>query len=359
LSWKEAFRPWSIVSPFFAWLLIGAGLFFAPSPGWLVLLMGITLVATVLSAVHFAELIAAKVGEPFGTLILAIAVTVIEVALMASVVMSGDESTAYLPRDTLFATVMIIVNGLVGLCLVFGAAKHFEQRFRLQGVSGALATLISLTIVTLVLPSYTTTVSGPFYSPLQLGFVAVVSLALYGTFVLVQTVRHPADFVKKGSEPENKNPMSAALTGACIVALLLGVSAVLVTAKSLSPAVIQATREAGLPQGVVAVTIAMIVLLPEGLAAIKAARANQLQTSLNLALGSALATIGLTIPTIAAVSILSNWRLPLGLDQKETVLLAVSLLVATLSLGTGRTTVLQGAVHLVLFAVFLFTTAIP
>jgi Ca2+:H+ antiporter len=351
---------WSIVAPVAGWLLLaGTGL---GLPGFYNVLIAAGLLASVLAAVHHAEVVAHRVGEPYGTLVLAVAITVIEVALIVSLMLAGGPSTAALARDTVFAAVMIILNGMMGLCLLVGGSRHREQTFGLYGVSASLATLAAIVVLTLVLPNYTTSGAGPTYSPSQLGFIATVSLVLYGTFVLVQTVRHRDYFLPPSAGnneevhalPPSKQAslLSAALLLVCLVAVVL-------LAKSLAPTIETAVAAAGAPKALVGIIIAAVVLLPEGLAALRAAQANRLQTSLNLALGSALASIGLTIPAVAIVSLATGWTLTLGIDIKSTVLLLLSLLVATLSLGTGRTTVLQGTVHLVLFAVYLFTTIVP
>jgi Ca2+:H+ antiporter len=321
------------------------------------------LVACVLAAVHHAEVVAHRVGEPFGTLVLALAVTVIEVALIVSMMLASGDAAAALARDTIFAAIMIILNGMVGLCLLVGGSRHGEQAFGLYGVNAALATLATMAVRTLILPNTTTTIAGPMYSASQLVLIAVVSLVLYGSFVLVQTIRHRDYFLPQGHAEHDAaahavppRTLVAALSAALLLACL---GAVVLLAKALSPTIEAAISAAGAPKAVVGIIIAAIVLLPESLAALRAARSNRLQTSLNLALGSALASIGLTIPAVALVTLATGWTLVLGLDLKGMVLLALSLLVATLSLGTGRTTVLQGAVHLVIFAVYLFTTIVP
>ncbi len=320
---------------------------------------GILVIACVLAAVHHAEVVAERVGEPFGTLLLALAVTAMEVALIVSLSLKGE---ATLARDTVFATIMIILNGMVGLCLLLGASRHREQYFSLYGVNATLAALAAISVVTLVLPNTTTTTPGPYYSTAQLAFVGLVSLLLYGVFVLVQTVRH-RDYFLTQANPAAAEEAHAAMSGrhVAISALLAiaSLAAVILLAKSLGPALERGVVAIGAPETLVGVVVAAVVLLPEGLSAIHAARADRLQTSLNLALGSAMASIGLTIPAVAAVSIATHWNLVLGLDPHDTVLLALSLLTAALSLGTGRTTVLQGAVHLVIFGVYLFTAVIP
>jgi Ca2+:H+ antiporter len=358
---REHLPVWTWLSPLAGWLLLAASLTLVHP--WFDFALGAGLVASVLAAVHQAEVVAHRVGEPFGTLVLALAVTVIEVALIVSLMLSGGEAAAALARDTIFAAVMIILNGMVGLCLLVGGSRHGEQAFGLYGVNAALATLAAMAVMTLILPNTTTTVAGPMYSASQLVLIAVVSLVLYGSFVLVQTTRHRDYFLPHGDTERDleahalpPGTLAAALSAALLLACL---GAVVLLAKALSPAIEAGIDAAGAPKAVVGIIVAAIVLLPESLAALRAARFNRLQTSLNLALGSALASIGLTIPAVALVALATGWTLVLGLDLKGMVLLALTLLVATLSLGTGRTTVLQGAVHLVIFAVYLFTTIVP
>jgi Ca2+:H+ antiporter len=320
----------------------------------------IVLIGSVLAAVHHAEVIAHKVGEPFGTLVLAIAVTVIEVSLIVSLMLSNAGDAATLARDTVFAAIMIILNFIIGLCLLAGAVRHHEQRFTLKGMTAALGVLAAMAVLSLILPNYTSSTAGPTYVSSQLIFVAVVSLVLYGTFVLVQTVRHRDYFLPSTDDKDDHAaPPSGRATGIAFAALLVALVSVVLLAKTLSPTIEAAVIGAGLPLTVVGVIIAALVLAPESLAAYKSARRNRLQTSLNLALGSALATIGLTIPSVAIVSLVLDLPIALGIDAKSMTLLALSLFVATLSLGTGRTTVLQGVVHLVIFAAYLFTTVVP
>lgn len=357
-----ALPVWTLVAPLAGWALLATLWLGGLQGAVLTGLLTAAMLGGVLAAVHHAEVIAHRVGEPFGTLVLAVAVTTIEVALIVSLMLSGGPETTALARDTVFAAVMIILNGMVGLCLLAGGKRHGEQTFGLLGVSASLATLAAIAVLTLVLPNYTTTVPGPFYSVAQLAFIAVVSVVLYGTFVLVQTVRHRDYFLpdeNAASEEIHATPPSAKVALASLGLLLVCLTAVVLLAKSLAPVIETAVKNMGAPKALVGVIIAAVVLLPEGLAALRAARVNRLQTSLNLALGSALATIGLTIPVVALVSIATGWTLTLGLDAKSSILLMLSLLVATLSLGTGRTTVLQGVVHLVIFAVYLFTTVVP
>ena len=327
------------------------------------LLLGLVLIITVLAAVHHAEVIAHKVGEPFGTFLLALAVTVIEVGLILTLMLQGKEGTATLARDTVFSAVMLILNGLMGICMLLGALRYHEQSFQQAGVSASLATLSTLTVLTLVLPNFAVSAQGPYYAPSQLAFVAVVSLLLYLTFVSAQTVRHRDYFLPPPSEAADPDahapPPSAGQTSVSAALLLACLTEVVLLAKALAPTIERGVAAAGAPHAVVGVVIAALVLLPESIAAIRAALANRLQTSLNLALGSALATIGLTIPAVACLSLFGGLPLALGLDPRGIVLLFLTLLVAGTSLATARTTVLQGVVHLVIFGVFVFTTLVP
>jgi Ca2+:H+ antiporter len=322
---------------------------------------GVVLLATVFAAVYHAEVVAHRVGEPFGTLILALAVTVIETALIVSVMIAAPAEKAGLARDTVFAAVMIVCNGIVGACLLWGGVRHHEQGFQPQGASAALAVLVALTSLTMVLPNLAAPELGPLYNTPQLIFAGLVSLVLYFAFVFVQTVRHRDYFLPvTGLNPEeHEAPPNNRTTALSAVLLVVSLAAVVGLGKALTPALERGIDFLQVPKAVVGVIIAALVLLPEAVAAIKAARSNRLQTSLNLALGSALATIGLTIPAVAAVSIVMGYRLELGLDEKEQGLLAVTLLLGVITLGTGRTTVLQGIVHLVIFAAFLFFAVVP
>jgi Ca2+:H+ antiporter len=351
---------WALATPVLAWLILLLMLVLGAS-GLPAAAGGIALIATVFAAVYHAEVVAHRTGEPFGTLILAFAVTVIEVALIVSVMISAPVEKAGLARDTVFAAVMIVCNGIVGACLLWGGARHHEQGFQLHGASAALAVLAALTILTLVLPNVVAAAPGPLFSPSQLAFAGLVSLVLYGSFVFVQTVRHRDYFLPVDTDDEEVHAAPPSDRSAMISAglLLVALVAVVGLAKALTPMVEMGVGRLGVPKAVVGVIIAALVLLPEGLAAVRAARANRLQTSLNLALGSALASIGLTIPAVAMVSIGLGHPLELGLGEKDQVLLALTLLVGVITLGTGRTTVLQGIVHLVIFAVFLFFAVVP
>lgn len=324
--------------------------------------IGFAVFAVVFAAVYHAEVIAHKLGEPFGSLVLAFSVTVIEVALIVSIMFQDDSKNDALARDTVFATVMIICNGLVGLCLLAGGMKHHVQGFQLQSALSALAVLTPLTVITLLLPNFTTSVAGSSYNVSQLVFVGLAALVLYASFVFIQTIRHRDYFLplENAADEANHAPLPPAkITWASLVLLIISLVAVVGLAKVLSPMIEGAVLATGAPKAVVGILIAAVVLLPESLAAYKAARANRLQTAMNLALGSALATIGLTIPVVVAFSLLLDQQLIMGLGGKESILLAMTLLVSVITVGTGRTTVLQGIVHLVIFATFLFFTIVP
>ena len=351
---------WTWAWPLVAWVVLVAALFLGAG-GLIVSAAGVALIGTVFAAVYHAETVAHRVGEPFGTLVLAVAVTVIEVALIVSVMISAPVEKAGLARDTVFAAVMIVCNGIVGLCLLLGGARHREQGFQIHGASAALAVLAALTILTLVMPNVATTAPGPFFSTSQLVFAGIVSLLLYCAFVFIQTVRHRDYFLPVvGSDDELHGPPPSNRTAFLSAGLLVvALVAVVGLAKGLTPAIEAGIAFANVSKAVVGIIIAALVLLPESLAAVRAAQANRLQTSLNLALGSALASIGLTIPVVAAFSIIVRSPVELGLGAKDQVLLALTLLVGVITLGTGRTTVLQGVVHLVIFATFLFFAIVP
>lgn len=355
---------WSWVAPLGALAFLGAhvaGLIPAANP--LVLaLAAVLLGAAVFASVHHAEVLAAKAGEPFGSILLAIAVTIIEVALILSIMLSAGESASALARDTVFSAVMIVLNGVVGLCLLVGGKRYHEQSVQIQGASASLGVLGTLATLALVLPNFTATTPGPHYAPAQLIFVGAVSLCLYFVFVFVQTVRHRSYFLEGAALAGDAEPVvkpANAVVMASAALLPLALACVVLIAKVLSAPLDRAVAAAGLPNAVVGVVIAAVVLLPEGIAALKAAAANRLQNSVNLALGSAIASIGLTIPAVAAASIALGAPLALGLSSAMLVLLVLTLYISALSLVTGRTTILQGAIHLVIFGVFLLITAVP
>lgn len=352
--WAVAVPPLSVLVLAFGWGRTDLGPVLLP-------LVCLALGAAVVAAVHHAEVVAHRVGEPFGTLILAVAVTVIEVALIVTLMASGGEKAATLARDTVFAAIMITCNGIVGLALLVGSLRHRVQEFRAHASGGTFAVVLALVTLCLVLPTFTTSSPGATFSGAQLAFAGVVSLVMYGLFVFVQTLRHRDYFLPKVDRvPDDHADAPSTRTALASLGLLLVcLVAVVGLAKTVSPTLEAAVAAAGAPLSLVGVLIALLVLSPETVAAVRAALRDRVQVSLNLALGSALASIGLTIPAIAIASIWMAGPLVLGLGGKELVLLALTAAVGTLTLVSGRATVLQGGVHLAVFSAFLFLAVTP
>jgi Ca2+:H+ antiporter len=348
---------WTTVVPVLAALLMAAS--WGSKPGTIVLVIaGGFLAVAVLAAVHHAEVVAHRVGEPFGSLVLAVAVTVIEVALIVTLMVSGGDGTETLARDTVFAAVMITTNGIVGISLLVGALRQGVATFNAEGTATALATVCTLAVLSLVLPTFTIGAPGAEFTSAQLAFAAVASLALYGLFVVIQTVRHRDYFLPEDAGAEDHADPPADREALTSLALLVAaLVAVVGLAKLESPAIEDAVASIGAPQSAVGVVIALLVLLPETLAAVRNARRNRVQTSFKL--GSAMASIGLTIPAIAVASIWLEGPLVLGLGSTQIVLLAITALVGALTVLPGRATLQEGGVHLVLFAAFLFLAVSP
>ncbi|WFB11057.1 ionic transporter y4hA [Streptomyces sp. LX-29] len=334
-------------------------------PVAVVVLVDCCLAGAVLAAVQHAEVVAHRVGEPFGSLVLALAVTVIEVALIVTLMAGGDGKGATLARDTVFAALMITCNGIVGLSLLVGTVKRRIAVFNAEGTGAALSTVATLAGLSLVLPTFTTSTPGPRFSPAQLVFAALAALVLYGLFVATQTVRHRTYFLPLTADgevidaEEHIEPPTARATRVSLALLGVALVAVVGLAKTTSPLIERGVAAAGLPQAVVGVVIALLVLLPESIAAVRAARRDRIQTSLNLALGSAMASIGLTIPAVAVASIWLSGPLVLGLGATHTVLLALTVAVGTLTVVPGRATLLQSGVHLSLLTAYLVLAVSP
>ncbi|MEU7178030.1 MULTISPECIES: calcium:proton antiporter [Streptomyces] len=334
-------------------------------PAALVAVVSCFLAGAVLAAVHHAEVIAHRVGEPFGSLILAVAVTIIEVALIVTLMVDGGEKNAGLARDTVFAAVMITCNGIVGLSLLVGSLKRRVAVFNPEGTGAALATVTTLAGLSLVLPTFTTTTPGPRFSPPQLVFAALAALTLYGLFVATQTVRHRDYFLPVTSAgkvidaEDHADPPSAQAALFSLGELALALIAVVGLAKTVSPTIESGVAAAGLPPSAVGVVIALLVLLPETIAAVRAARRDRVQTSLNLGLGSAVASIGLTIPAVSLATVWLKGPLVLGLGASHMVLLALTVVVGTLTVIPGRATPLQGGVHLALLAAYIVLAVSP
>jgi Ca2+:H+ antiporter len=339
-------------------------------PTWAALLSALVLGAAVMSGVHHAEVIAHRLGEPRGSLVLAVAVTVIEVGLILSVMAGGGPGADTLARNTVFAALMITLNGIVGLSIVVATFRERSVSFNAAGSGSALAAVTTLAVLSLVLPSVTVSEPGPRFTPAQLAFSAVTALGLWVLFVVVQTVRNRELFQPEGDEGALDADGSGGHEYAdhmptdsearrSFVLLLVALVAVVGLAKVLSPTLERAVGDAGLPYAVVGVTIALLVLLPESISAVRSARRGRMQASMNLAYGSAMASIGLTIPCIAVASIWFDDAVTLGLSAAETVLLALSVGVGILTVTPGRATLLQGGVHLAIFFGFLVITVSP
>lgn len=338
----------------YAGLVLGerAGLTLQPALGLFAVLP--FLLAAVIAAVTQAERLAHFAGEPFGTLILTVAVTIIEVALIVPAAFGGKSDPA-LARDMIYAVIMIVCNGLVGLCLLVGGMRHHEQEFEVKGASAFLAVLAVLSVLTLVLPNYTTTAPGPALAPMQLVFAAIATLLLYGVFLYIQTVRHKEYFTSQAHGQEAAREAggkpfpvfrTVGLLGACLLAAVLLAK---MFAGYLEPGLVAI----GAPPALAGFCVAFLILLPESVTALRASYANELQRSLNLALGSSLATIGMTLPAVAAFAIYYGRDLALGVSAQATLLLSLTLLVSTLTFGTGRTNILYGFVHLIVFAAYI------
>lgn len=318
----------------------------------------VVLMGVVFACVWHADIIAHRTGEPYGTLILTVAVTVIEVALILSIMLAGDGKPT-LAREAVFSVIMLVCNGVVGLCLILGGLRYGEQGFRLPGASAYLIVLIPLATFTLILPTWTTSVPGPLYTTSQLAFVSLVTIILYGVFLYVQTVRHRDYFLSDLGGASDDHALPARQLWESIVLLLVGLVAVVLLAKGVAGSIETTVAAIGAPTEAVGLLVALLVLLPETVAALRAARRNELQKSLNLALGSSLATIGLTIPAVSLLAIVLHQRLELGVDMHDTVLLVLTFAVSLVTFGGGRTNILPGFVHLVLFAVFVFMVFVP
>lgn len=335
---------------------------------WVMLGLGVLLASAVISGVHHAEVVALRVGEPFGSLILAVAVTIIEVGMIVSLMISSPEQSTTLARDTVFSALMIILNGIVGVSLIVKALRKGTAVFKPEGVAGALAAVAVLTTLSLVLPSLTTSTPGPTYTPLQLIFAAVSALVIYLLFVFVQTIRHRDFFLPPSAatgtvevipETVHSPPPSKRQTRTSLAFLLVALLSVVGLAKTTSPLLTSVVVDSGLPITLVAVSIAALVLLPESIAAVRAAYFGRSQISLNLAYGSAMASIGLTIPVIAVMSLIFGFSITLGLSSAEIVLFALTVIVTVLTLVYGRATILQGAIHLTLLGAYLVLVINP
>lgn len=356
---------WAIIFPIMSVILIA--LYFSgmlPKGNPVVLLVEIVMLCgTIFAGVHHAEIVADRVGEPFGSIILAVAVTIIEVGLIAMLMLTSDDGGPAIARDTVYSAVMLVLTGILGMVLLLGGRKHYEQTHQISGTSSYLAVLGTLSALALIIPNYTTTTAGPTYSTAQLTAVAIVSILLYGAFLFVQTMRHRDYFLCAADDSEaasiKATPPSARVTGVSLVLLIIALAGVVLQAKMLSPALHGTIDAAGLPDEFTGVVIAALVLAPESIAAIRASLMNRPQTAINLALGSALASVALTIPLITLLAAINHVELTLGLEPQRTALLVLALFVSIVTLLPGRTSVMQGFVHLGIFIMFIVLSAVP
>ena len=351
---------WTWAAPLLAWIILIIHFLVGVNP-LIDVASTIALIATVFAAVYHAEVVAHRVGEPFGTLVLAIAVTIIEVALIVSVMIGGGPDKATLARDTVFAAVMIVCNGIIGLCLLAGGIRHFEQGFHVQGAGAALAVLAALTVLSLVLPNFTTSLSGPRFTEVQEIFLITVTILLYAIFLFIQTRRHRGYFKDKKDESnsEDHTPKNLRSGGFHAVMLVLYLIVVIVLAEKFAIPLDNCIERFGIPQAFGGAIIAALVFAPEALAAIQAATRNHLQRAVNVLHGSVLASISLTIPAVLIIGLFTKRQVILGVEGGNLPLLVLTLATSIVTFGSGRTNILQGCIHLVLFAVFLMLIFYP
>ncbi len=313
--------------------------------------------------VRHADCLAIKFGEPYGTLILTLSAISIEVAMISTSMLHGENNPT-LGRDAIFAVVMIALNGLVGVCLLMGGLRHREQRYNLQGVNSYLNVIMTLAVLGLVMPNFTTSTSGPTLSGLQGLFLAAMSVGLYGIFVIIQTMRHSQYFVESTNiavapPKSSHHPLQIGSTGYHAVMLLLYLVTVVVLAEKFGVPLDESMELFGMPPALGGAIIAALVLTPEGIGAIEATLRNQMQRSVNILLGSVLATIGLTIPAVLTIGLITKKSVTLGVQGGNLPLLLLTLAVSVVTFTSGKTNILQGCIHLLLFAVFLLLIFSP
>lgn len=346
---------WDRVIPILAIIVYASGIFNANIFGQL--LVVVLLIGSILSAVHHSELIAHKVGEPFGTIILAVSITIIEVALIISLMLAGGEKAMFLARDTVFSAVMILLTIIIGICIVIGSFKHFEQKFDQKSVNTTLVSLVAILVLTLVLPNFTNGGTNTSFSQPQLILISVSCLVIYSAFIYIQTIKHRNYFLADKQSKDNSNKKTSLILNVTFLIISLIITVLL--AKTISPVIENFIIESDLPHSLLGIIIAFVILLPEGIAATKAAYKNDIQSSLNLSLGSALAAIGLTIPSVAFVSTVFNIEIALGLNSISMVLLGLTIFTVMLSLSKGITNILYGIILILLFIIYVFTIIYP
>ncbi|MDH3987852.1 MAG: calcium:proton antiporter [Gammaproteobacteria bacterium] len=308
--------------------------------------------------VRHADCLAVILGEPYGTLILTLAVISIEVVMISAVMITGD-NVPTLARDTMFAVLMIILNGLLGLTLLLGGLKHREQEYNMTGAKTYLGVIVPLAVLGLILPRFTTSAPGGQVTPLMAVFLLLMSGGLYVVFLLIQTRRHtqffkqPSATVEDHSDDHHHEGLVIRSVGHHVLFLVLTMLPIVLLSKNMAKLVDHGIETLSAPQALGGFLVAILVLSPEGMAAIKSALSNQLQRTVNIGLGSALSTIGLTIPAVLVISLVTGRTVELGLEAAEIVLLILTLVVAAINFGTGRTNIMQGAVHLIIFLAYI------
>lgn len=353
-------REWPLAANFATaalFLVFGRGwLSELSNPAWFSFVLAWLFAVILVSAfavVRHAEAVAAKLGEPAGTLVLTLAVTGIEVMMISAVMLTGT-GNATLARDAMFAVVMIVLNGMVGISLLLGGLRHHEQSYNLAGANAFLAVIVPLAVLGMVLPNFTVSSAGPTFSPLQAIFLSVMSFGLYGVFLAIQNIRHREYFVMPGSPDalvhEQTDARSLGYHAGLLAAYLLPL---VILCKQIAAPIDHGIRVFHAPAALGGLLVAVLILSPESLAATRAAMANQLQRSVNVLLGSVLATISLTIPSVLAIGFFSGQAIVLGLDAVDMTLLVLTLAVSVLTFSSARTNVLLGAVHLLLFLAYL------
>ena len=354
-------REWPLAAIF-----VTAGLFLAYGSRWLADLSGggwfafmsLWLLAAMFLAafavVRHAEALAVRLGEPYGTLVLTLAITGIEVIMIAAIMYAG-KGNATLARDAMMAVVMIVLNGMVGLSLVVGGLRYREQTYNLQGANSFLAVILPIAVLGLIQPNFTITTLGPVYSPVQAAFLSIMSLVLYGVFLGMQTSRHREYFLSPDASAEPEGPHGHEIRSVPYHAVMLAlyIAPFVALSKQIAVPINHAIRVLHAPPELAGLLISVLILSPESLTAVRSALAKQLQRSVNVLLGSVLASIGLTIPLVLAVGFATGQQIVLGLGTTDITLLVLTLVLSMLTFASPRTNVLLGTVHLVVFFAYL------
>jgi Ca2+:H+ antiporter len=368
-------KAMTLARPFAGWLTVVLFLLFGS--GWIAELshpavglllfawLFVVIVWVAFGVVHEAEALAEMLGEPLGTLVLTLSIVVIEVVLI-SAVMLGGHGNATLARDTMYAVLMIVLNGVIGIGLILGGIRHYEQSFNLKGASAYLSVTLPLTIITLVLPNFTTSTSDGSLAPPQAMAFSLLTIALYGVFLWLQTGRHRGYFVAPDAQPMESGeaahasvPLDKKQLLRHFAMLLMHILPIVILSKSMAKVLAAGIELTGAPNALGGIIIAALVFAPEGISALIAARADQMTRAVNLCLGSVASTLGLTVPAVLAISLYTGQPVLLGLTPSSMVMLAATLILSVMTFSSARTTMLEGAVHLSLFVVFIVLVFSP